>query len=139
MVSFTQHLRVGANADANTNGDKPGDNSMNTNNAAETTSAAPSESAAKPTKAKANKTKKQPTKAKGKQVTKAAVPAHEGSLAAFMDALLERTTDVAKLQSALDAETKKRGAKNPGLGGLRSHLRYRQARGKLVGIEIKAE
>jgi len=94
---------------------------------------------AKPSKSKAAQAKKQAKPTKAKQAPKAVVPSQEGSMAAFMDALVLKTTDPAKLQAALAAEAKKRGVKVPTMGALRSHVKYRQARGKLVGIEIATE
>ena len=94
----------------------------------------------KPSKAKAAKSKQvKPTKAAAKQTSKGVVPSHEGSMAAFMDDLVQKTTEPKALEEALADEAKRRGVKAMTLGGLRSHVKYRQARGKLVGIEIKAE
>ena len=94
----------------------------------------------KPIKSKTAKSKQQakPTAA-AKPAPKAAVPSQEGSMAAFMDALVLKTTDPAKLQAALTKEAQRRGVKALTLGALRSHVKYRQARGKLVGVEIAAE
>jgi len=78
-------------------------------------------------------------KTAAKQTSKGVVPSHEGSIAAFMDDLVQKPTEPKALEAALAAEARKRGVKTLTLGGLRSHVKYRQARGKLVGIEIKAE
>lgn len=61
---------------------------------------------------------------------------HEGSMAQFIDALLQKTTDPETIRTMLEAEAEKRGIKAPTLGSVRAHLKFRQSKGHLQGIEI---
>ncbi len=62
--------------------------------------------------------------------------AQKGSMAEFMDSLVQRTTDAGKLKIELVKEAKRRGVKTPTLGVLRSHVKYRQRRGQLQNVVL---
>ena len=84
-------------------------------------------------KPKGGKVKK--TTKGGRQTVRKAVPAREGSMAEFMDKLVQRTSDRKELQQALRKETERRGLKSaPTLGTLRAHVRFRQSKGQLAGV-----
>ncbi len=97
-----------------------------------------------PTKTKQAKSKasvkKRPAKTKaapaGKDAVKAKSTTRTDTMAQLMDALVLRETDAERLKAALSSESARRGVKNPGLGGLRSHVKYRQARGQLTAVNI---
>ena len=88
-------------------------------------------------KKSARKAPAKTTQTKSKSARSAKPRGKAASFALFLDALVQQTADGEKLKAALSSESARRGVKNPGLGGLRSHVKYRQARGQLTGVNIK--
>ena len=95
------------------------------------------------TKTKQQTTKKKATKkasSKKKAPAKAAPQpqaARAGSMAEFLDELVQREADPKKLRDALAQEVARRGLKTPAtIATIRAHVRFRQARGQLTGVSL---
>lgn len=60
----------------------------------------------------------------------------DDSMAQIMDKIVQTVKDPGQIRKVLSKEAAKRGVKVPTIGMLRSHIRYRQARGHLTGIRL---